>query len=295
MKKFLVTIFLCLPLVVKAQEVLTPQQQLEKAQQELEAAKKAVETAKLKAEAARLKAQADSINAATEKSEKETSGPSSAEAGEETEAAADSEDKETVSGSWAIPEAMPLKKAAKKEISKNGQGLELKVDPKYLEGAVTTDADGKIAFSTTTDANGKTAEQIYNIVYAYMNELTQDENQIQSRVAIVNKNEHVIANTMEEWLVFNNSFLSLDRTEFKYNLIATISDNQLTLTLNHISYNYEEGRTTGFKEAAENVITDKVALNKKKTNLARIFGKFRRFTIDRKDQIFGDLTSLVRQ
>ena len=128
-----------------------------------------------------------------------------------------------------------------------------------------------------------------------MSELTQGENNIASRVALVNKDEHVIANTMDEWLVFSASFISLDRSEFRYNLVANISDNHLKLTLGRIVYNYEEGRNTGFKETAENVITDKYALTKKKNDLAKIYGKFRRLTIDRKDQIFSDLTKLVKE
>lgn len=69
---------------------------------------------------------------------------------------------------------------------------------------------------------------------------------------------------MDEWLVFSQSFLSLDRTEFRYLLVAQIADNSLTVTLSKIIYNYEEGRSTGFKEPAENVISDRYALNKKK-------------------------------
>lgn len=87
----------------------------------------------------------------------------------------------------------------------------------------------------------------------------------------------------------------LDRTEFKYQLIARISDNHLNLSLCRIIYNYEEGRSTGFKEPAEEVISDKIALNKKQNDLAKIFGKFRRCTIDRKDQIFAELAALVKQ
>ena len=121
------------------------------------------------------------------------------------------------------------------------------------------------------------------------------DNNIASRVALVNKDEHIIANIMDEWLVFSSSFISLDRTEFKYNLVAKITDNHLNLTLSRINYNYEEGRSTGFKEPAENVIVDKVALNKKKNNLAKIFGKFRRGTIDRKDQIFNDISTLIKE
>ncbi|MFQ9809842.1 MAG: DUF4468 domain-containing protein [Segatella copri] len=87
---------------------------------------------------------------------------------------------------------------------------------KYLAGAITYNDENKIEFTLDTDANGKTAKQIYDIVLKYMSELTQNEQNIASRVALVNDAEHVIANTMDEWLVFSQSFISLDRTEFKY-------------------------------------------------------------------------------
>jgi colicin import membrane protein len=44
--------------------------------------------------------------------------------------------------------------------------------------------------------------------------------------------------------------------------------------------------TEGLKVKAEEWITDQYALNKKGTKLSRISGKFRRKTIDRKDNIF---------
>lgn len=166
---------------------------------------------------------------------------------------------------------------------------------KYLAGAITYNDENKIEFTLDTDANGKTAKQIYDIVLKYMSELTQNEQNIASRVALVNDAEHIIANTMDEWLVFSQSFISLDRTEFKYQLVARISDNHLNLSLGRIIYNYEEGRSTGFKEPAEEVISDKIALNKKQNDLAKIFGKFRSCTIDRKDQIFAELAALVKQ
>ncbi len=329
MKKIFISIFFIFPFVANAQTVLTPQQQLEEAQKQLEAAKKAVEVAKMQAEAARLKAQADSINAETQKvlkqqqelemkkqklqqeqqkqqqqlelekqklqqeleQEQQKLQQQQQQAKEATPITPPASSNNST---WYVPEQQ-VKKEVKKEVAKNEQGLELKADPKYLSGAITTDANGKIVFEMTTDANGKTAAQIYDLVYAYMSELTQGEKQIGSRIALVNPNEHIIANAMNEWLVFNTSFLSVDQTEFKYTLIAEISNNKLKVTLNHISYNYEEGRQTGFRESAENVISDKLALNKKKTGLAKIFGKFRKNTIDRKDQIFSELTALVKQ
>ena len=149
-------------------------------------------------------------------------------------------------------------------------------------------------FDTEIEAPGKSAAQLYDLVFDYMSGLTQDKESKASRMALVNKDEHIIVNTMDEWLVFSNSFISLDRTECKYNLIAKITDGKVSLSINHINYTYEEGRLTGFKLPAEEVIIDKVALTKKKNDLARIFGKFRKKTIDRKDQIFSEIAALVK-
>lgn len=291
MKKIIIPIFMLLPLMTaQAQTVLTEeQQQQEQAQKQLEAAKKALEVAKIKAQAAKLKAQADSINAASAKAEAKKG------IATEPEPVVVKEPTTSTTG-WAIPVAVAAKpKEAAKPANKLANGTTAKVDMKYLAGAITYNDENKIEFTLDTDANGKTAKQIYDIVLKYMSELTQNDQNIASRVALVNDAEHVIANTMDEWLVFSQSFISLDRTEFKYQLIAKISDNHLNLSLCRIIYNYEEGRSTGFKEPAEEVISDKIALNKKQNDLAKIFGKFRRCTIDRKDQIFAELAALVKQ
>ena len=290
MKKIIIPIFMLLPLMTaQAQTVLTEEQQLEQAQKQLEAAKKALEVAKIKAQAAKLKAQADSINAASAKAEAKKAHAT------EPEPVVVKEPTTPTTG-WAVPVTVAAKpKEAAKPANKLANGTTAKVDMKYLAGAITYNDENKIEFTLDTDANGKTAKQIYDIVLKYMSELTHNKQNIASRVALVNDAEHIIANTMDEWLVFSQSFISLDRTEFKYQLVARISDNHLNLSLCRIIYNYEEGRRTGFKEPAEEVISDKIALNKKQNDLAKIFGKFRRCTIDRKDQIFAELAALVKQ
>lgn len=284
MKKLFISILVLLPaLTMQAQNVLTPQQQLEKAQKELEDAKKALEAAKIQAETAKTKAEADKIKAEAEKVKAEA---------EKVKAKTNAQQNQSASG-WAIPTAEP-KKTEVKKVEKNANGTVLKADAKYMEGAITTNAEGKVEFTLDTDANGKSADEIYNIVYQYMSDLTQGENNIKSRMALVNKDQHIIANTMDEWLVFSSTFLSLDRSEFRYNLVASIKDNHLTLSMERLYYVYEEDRSTGFKAPAEEIINDKIALNKKKTDLAKIFGKFRKLTIDRKDQIFSELSTLVK-
>ena len=248
----------------------------EKIQQQIKEAE--AETSRLKAEAARLNAEANGAAATTAAPAATTATPAPATTASQ-------------SSGWVIPTA------TKKETPKPAaqvNGAKLKEDPKYLEGAITFDEQGKIVFDTEIEAPGKSAAQLYDLVFDYMSGLTQDKESKASRMALVNKDEHIIANTMDEWLVFSNSFISLDRTECKYNLIAKITDGKVSLSINHINYIYEEGRQTGFKLPAEEVIIDKVALTKKKNDLARIFGKFRKKTIDRKDQIFSEIAALVK-
>lgn len=255
----------------------------EKIQQQI----KEAEAARLKAEAARLNAEANGA-AATTAAPEATTAPSAPAATTATPAPATTASQ---GSGWLIPTA------TKKETPKPAaqvNGAKLKEDPKYLEGAITFDEQGKIVFDTEIEAPGKSAAQLYDLVFDYMSGLTQDKESKASRMALVNKDEHIIANAMDEWLVFSNSFISLDRTECKYNLIAKITDGKVSLSINHINYIYEEGRQTGFKLPAEEVIIDKVALTKKKNDLARIFGKFRKKTIDRKDQIFNEIAALVK-
>lgn len=303
-------------LTMQAQNVLTPEQQLEKAQKELEEAKKALEAAKAQAEAAKVKAEAEKVKAEAEKTKAEAerlkaeaermkqeaeklkkNTENSVPATKLVPATKKENTTETSEGAgWVVPTT--TEEVEEKKVEKTAEGVVLKEDPKYLAGAIQLNAEGKVEFVLDTQASGKSADEIYNIVFQYMSKLIKNEQNINSRIALVNrnnKNEQIIACIMDEWFVFNQSFISLDRSETKYQLVATISDNHLHLSMTRIVFNYEEGRSTGFKEPAENVITDKYALTKKKNDLAKIYGKFRRGTIDRKDQIFNDLTKLVRK
>ena len=317
MKKIFISILVLISaLTMQAQNVLTPEQQLEKAQKELEEAQKALEAAKAQAEAAKVKAEAEKIKAEAEKTKAEAArlkaeaermkqeaeklkknAENSVPATKLVPATKKENTTETSEGAgWVVPTV--TEEVEEKKVEKTAEGVVLKEDPKYLAGAIQLNADGKVEFVLDTQANGKSADEIYNIVFQYMSKLIKNEQNINSRIPLVNrnnKNEQIIACIMDEWFVFNQSFISLDRSETKYQLVATISDNHLHLSMTRIVFNYEEGRSTGFKEPAENVITDKYALTKKKNDLAKIYGKFRRGTIDRKDQIFNNLTKLVRK
>ncbi|HCC87394.1 MAG TPA: hypothetical protein DEQ17_03970 [Prevotella sp.] len=166
-----------------------------------------------------------------------------------------------------------------------------KIDRKYLEGAVP-EVNGEVIFTLDKDVPGMSADSIYDKVYSVISSIVEEGKssglQPQARIAAVNKAEHTIAARVKEWLLFTSNFISLDRTELNYTLIATASDGHVNVKMQRISYAYETNRkdASGIKEKAENWITDKNALNKKKNKLSPISGKFRRKTMCRKDNIF---------
>lgn len=189
---------------------------------------------------------------------------------------------------WEVPQEK-IEEAKPKQQKKALFETKKKEDAKYLAGAVP-EVDGRVVFTLDKKVPGMSADEIYKKVYDVIHAMTQEENQFpQSKIAVINKSEHTIAARMREWLVFQNTFLSLDRTIFNYTLIAKAADGRLVLTMERLSYQYEKDRTDvrgGFDTKAEDWITDKEALNKKQTKLLKYSGKFRRKTIDRKDNIF---------
>lgn len=189
----------------------------------------------------------------------------------------------------------------KKDVKKDAKTPNTTIDPKdikdweYIKPGVVPEVDGKVVFDYELDLPGMTAQQIYDKTYVALDSLANTENQINSCVALVNRKEHMIAARYQEWLEFTRNFLSLDRTKFSYTIVASCTDNHLSIKLQRISYNYEEERQNGFKTTAEKWISDKYAVNKKRTRLISGPAKFRRKTIDRKNDIFKYITEKVKQ
>ena len=165
-------------------------------------------------------------------------------------------------------------------------------DAKYLKGAVT-EVDGKVAFSKTIDAPGKTADQVFDIVKAYLEKMTGEKNQVSARIVIDDKEKHELGATFNEWLVFKSTAIMLDQTRMLYVIKATCSDGKANIEMANIRYIYDEERQPQHY-TAEEWITDKEALNKKGTRLLPVSAKFRRKTIDRKDFLFNKFESLLK-
>ena len=161
-------------------------------------------------------------------------------------------------------------------------------NPRYLSGAVT-EKDGKVVWELNIDLKGKTTQQIYDATIKTSQSYTKQDNQLEgSKIALVNKAEHIIVAQVKEWLVFKDAFLALDRAKLQYNLVATCMDGKLNVTMGRISYIYDGNDGKGeTKILAEEAINDKNGLNKKKTKLTPGWARFRIKTVDRKDEVFN--------
>jgi hypothetical protein len=164
---------------------------------------------------------------------------------------------------------------------------------KYLAGAVP-EVNGQVTFNTTIKCPGKSKLQIFNLVSKFMKKMTKEEGQLeQSKIMMSDSLNFIVVGRYEEWLVFKKKTWNLDRTRLYYNLICNCTDGQLEVTMNRIYYIYDEERDA-YTYKAEEWINDKYGLTKNKSKLARVSGKFRQKTIDRKDYLFKTLAALVK-
>ena len=165
-------------------------------------------------------------------------------------------------------------------------------DDKYLEGAITL-KNGKVTFSTEMMVPAMTKEQIYKTLLDWSNKRFQPTEKMNARVLFQNPEEGSIAINGEEYLVFSTSALSLDRTRIYYQMKILCENGKSNVEMSRIRYWYDEARDGGEKYEAEKWIVDEWALNKSKTKLAPICGKFRKMTIDLKDELFKEIQSAL--
>lgn len=168
-------------------------------------------------------------------------------------------------------------------------------DAKYLEPNAVPEIDGKVCWQTVIEAPGKSAQEIYDILKQQLIKMTQEPNQIKnSTLAVHDSINYELGAVFHEWLVFKSAALSLDRTQFNFQLLVNCTDGKANVRMTRISYDYDIERKPAHY-SAEEWITDKYAVNKKHTKIYPVSGKFRRKTIDRKDYIFNKFTTLLNE
>ncbi len=197
---------------------------------------------------------------------------------------------------WELPEETKTvtqkvnKRKKQKESTVTFKESKTHIAPKYAKGAVP-EVDGKVEWDTTIIVPGVSSDELYERTLKIMQALTKDSTQsADSRIAAVNKREHIIAAKLDEEMVFSSSFISKDFTQFRYTLIANCKDGAVDFKLCRISYEYRTDKKEIY--TAEEWITDSKAINKKGTRLYPLSGKFRRKTIDRVGEIFNYLSRI---
>lgn len=165
---------------------------------------------------------------------------------------------------------------------------------KYLAGAVPT-VNGQVVFEETYEVPGKSKLEIYGVLKAYTEqEILKGENHLeQCALTETDSLGGLLAASVEERLYFTRKAWVSHSVRFYYQLIYRINDERFTVCMRRINYMYDDvPREEDLR--AEDWITDGEALNKDKTKLTRKAGKFRKHTIDRKDQIFQAAAAAAR-
>lgn len=168
------------------------------------------------------------------------------------------------------------------------------VDTKYLAGAVP-EVDGKVQFTRTINTGDKyTEETLFEAVnqWAKENYGKNDKGDKMSgnRVLLSDPAEKNIACAGQKNLVFKKNTFVLDQATLSYQLILGIENTSCIATVRYMKYTYPDFKSP---EAAEELITDKVALNDDKDKLNRYYDKFRKYTIDSINSIFDSLEKYI--
>lgn len=199
--------------------------------------------------------------------------------------------------------ANSLDAKAKTSSTANIKAIISEVDNKYLAGAVP-EVNGRIVFSKEV-VTKKTESECFAILKEWLSErfkpkaATNTQRATNAHVVYAMEKEDICKMKCEgdEYLVFINTPLALDQTRIHYVFDVSFQNGLVKLKLSSIKYDYNETSNNSSYNtiSAENQITDKLALNKTRTKLVRELGtKYRVHTIDLKDELFDDITDLLK-
>lgn len=161
-------------------------------------------------------------------------------------------------------------------------------DSRYLKGAVPEE-NGKVVFTKEFVVEGMNKDDIYNRILNYLTERMAKNKDELSRVVYTDKDKGEIVALSNEWVIFSQGALSLDRTKVKSQITAECSNGKCSVSISKISYTYRDTE----KYVAEEWITDKYALNKSQTKLIAGLAKWRRKTVDLMDAYFDEIKNAL--
>lgn len=170
-------------------------------------------------------------------------------------------------------------------------------DSKYLKGAVP-EVNGVVTFQKSVSVAGKDSKMIQQDVLKFVQDsiVATSIQGLRTRIVSDGAADGNIVARVEEYMIFKKQALNLDRTRFRYQLTAKITNGNVDLEISQISYYYNEDMQgengTTFK--AEEWISDAEALNKAGTKLYPRSSKFRRKTVDRANAILQKIADAAK-
>ena len=166
------------------------------------------------------------------------------------------------------------------------------VDKKYLAGAVPV-VDDRVVFTEELNLPGRSQNDIFATLLQWATTRFITTEELQSRILYSDQDKGQIACMGQEYLVFTNKALSLDRAVINYQMFITCKPGKCELKVTAIRYQYNRGTAGQEIIPAEEQITDQHTLNKTQTKLIKSTGKFRIHTIDLVDKLFADAAAAV--
>lgn len=167
-----------------------------------------------------------------------------------------------------------------------------KDESKYL-GNVVPVVDGKVTFTHEINAPGMSQSQLFNALLSWANaRFTTNQTTMWGKILLSDEEKATIACKGEEYIVFTDKALVLDRARISYRMIIECFPEKCNLEISNITYLYPEGKEQE-RISAEDWITDENAMNKKRTRLYRATGKFRIKTVDLAEGLFEDAQKAI--
>lgn len=156
---------------------------------------------------------------------------------------------------------------------------------RYVAADAVPMVDGRVVFTDNIKLDGgHTPAQVGDVAKKWMTDYLSKFDKQTNRI-ISGKPGEIVAMGERE-IIFTDNAISLDKARMSYVLNLKWSASDCILKIERVKYVYGTAPDIE-KFTAEEYITDEFAVNRKRTKLTPITGKFRKATLDFVDEVFG--------
>lgn len=163
---------------------------------------------------------------------------------------------------------------------------------RYLASDAVPVVDGAVVFSNHLDmVDGITQQKTGEIADKWLADYLSGFDKASNRIISSNPGEIIAMGSRD--LVFTDNAISYDKAQMSYVLTIKYSAADCNMEISRIKYVYDDGIQKS-RITAEEYIVDEFAVNKKRTKLTPITGKFRKKTLDFVDEVFASFNEAFK-